>query len=67
MVQNCEKKGEMVKNSQNCQEWSKSSKIVQNGPNGQKWRARPTGLKGAKDEVKRPEGLPVRSRGPEGP
>ena len=31
------------------------------------WVARPERPKGAKDEVKRPEGLPLRSRGPEGP
>ena len=31
------------------------------------WVTRPERLKGAKDEVKRPEGPPTRSRGPEGP
>ena len=31
------------------------------------WVARPELPKGAKDEVKRPEGPPIRSRGPEGP
>ena len=31
------------------------------------WVTRPERPKGAKDEVKRPEGPPTRSRGPEGP
>ena len=31
------------------------------------WVTRPECPKGAKDEVKRPEGPPARSRGPEGP
>ena len=31
------------------------------------WVSRPERPKGAKDEVKRPEGPPTRSRGPEGP
>ena len=31
------------------------------------WVTRPERPKGAKDEVKRPEGPPARSRGPEGP
>ena len=31
------------------------------------WVTRPERPKGAKDEVKRPEGPPIRSRGPEGP
>ena len=31
------------------------------------WVTRPERPKGVKDEVKRPEGLPLRSRGPEGP
>ena len=31
------------------------------------WVTRPERPKGAKDEVKRPEGPPPRSRGPEGP
>ena len=30
------------------------------------WVTRPERLKGAKDEVKRPEGPPTRSQGPEG-
>ena len=31
------------------------------------WVTRPERPKGVKDEVKRPEGPPARSRGPEGP
>ena len=31
------------------------------------WVTRPERLKGAKDEVKRPEGPSTRSRGPKGP
>ena len=31
------------------------------------WVTRPERPKGGKDEVKRPEGPPIRSRGPEGP
>ena len=31
------------------------------------WVTRPERPKGVKDEVKRPEGPPIRSRGPEGP
>ena len=31
------------------------------------WVTRPERLKGAKDKVKRPEGLPAKSQGPEGP
>ena len=31
------------------------------------WFARPERPKGVKDDVKRPEGPPARSRGPEGP
>ena len=31
------------------------------------WVTRPERPKGAKDEVKRPQGPPARSRGPEGP
>ena len=52
--------------------------MVQNGPNGPKW-SKMAGLtlsgpdvlalapEGGKDEVKRLEGTPARSRGPEGP
>ena len=31
------------------------------------WVTRPERPKGVKDEVKRPQGPPIRSRGPEGP
>ena len=43
---------EIAKNCQNCEKWSKWSKMVQNGE---------------KDEVKRLEGPPARSWGPEDP
>ena len=61
----------IAKNDQNGLEWSKIwSKIVQNYPKWWKpskkklyWPERP---KGAKDEVKKPEGPPARIWGPEG-
>ena len=48
---------------QNGPKWSKWSKMVKNGGPDLK----PERPKGAKDEVKRPEGPPARKRGPEGP
>ena len=56
MGQNCKKKKNMVKNGKTI------VKMVKQGQNGQK-----IVKMGRKDEVKRLEGPPARSRAPEGP